>query len=359
MADTYVAIMAGGIGSRFWPVSRTHCPKQFLDILGTGKTLIQATFERFLTLVPAERIFVVTSTDYTGLVEEQLPGLPVANILAEPDRRNTAPCIALVAAKVGLLDPEASIIIAPSDHLILQVDRFIQTCVRALDFIDGEEAFVTLGIRPSYPNTGYGYIQFDKGEAADGVYKVKKFTEKPDLMQAKEFIESGEYLWNGGIFISKVENILLAFSQHLPQMYALFIDKLASFNTEKEEAAILDIYKTVENVSVDIGIIEKADNIYVIPADFGWSDLGTWNSAYENICKDKNENAITASNSLLIDTDNCLINIPDQKLIVVQGLQNYIVVDTHDVILICNKEKEQEIKLFVGKLKENNSERFT
>ena len=354
----YVAIMAGGIGSRFWPMSRMNYPKQFLDILGTGKTLIQQTFERYSRVVPAENIYVVTSTEYVPLVKKQLPQMAEENILSEPFRKNTAPCLAYISFKLMKKDPKACMVAAPADHLILEIDEFVKTTRSALNFVDHLNAFVTLGITPTYPNTGYGYIQHDTVEAAPGVYKVKTFTEKPNLELAKTFIASGDFLWNAGIFFWKVKNILTAFEKYLPEMYEVFAAEKDKFNTKEEAAVINEIYPQCSNISIDFGIMEKADNVYVIPASFGWSDLGTWNSAWENMTKDNLENAIAGKKVISIDASKCMVHVPDTKLIVLQGLENFIVVDTKDVLLICKKEKEQEIKDYLAEVKKAVGDKY-
>ncbi|MFM1755689.1 MAG: hypothetical protein RL621_593 [Bacteroidota bacterium] len=354
----YVAIMAGGIGSRFWPMSRTAYPKQFLDVLNTGKTLIQWTYERYAKFIPDENIFIVTSEEYVGIVKEQLPKIPLQNILAEPSRKNTAPCIAYISFKLAQLDPEAVFVVAPSDHLILEEEAFQQTALQALDFVENIKSLVTLGIKPTHPNTGYGYIQYEGHEVANGVYKVKTFTEKPDLEIAKTFIASGDFLWNAGIFAWKASTILNAFEKHQPEMFELFDQQKALFNTADEHHAIAKIYPLCVNISIDIAIMEKADNVYVIPSSFGWSDLGTWNSAYENIEKDYLGNAVASNNVVVIDATKCMINAPKDKLVVVQGLDDFIVVDTKDVLLICSKEKEQSIKEYVAEVKRNKGDQY-
>ena len=354
----YVAIMAGGIGSRFWPRSRTNYPKQILDILGTGKTLIQQTFERYAKVVPEENIYVVTSNEYLPLVKKQLPQMAEENILSEPFRKNTAPCLAYMAFKLIKKDPKACMVAAPSDHLILEIDEFVKTTQSALNFVDHLNAFVTLGVTPTYPNTGYGYIQHDTIEAAPGVFKVKTFTEKPNLELAKTFIASGDFLWNAGIFFWKVKNILTAFEKYLPEMYEVFAAEKDKFNTKEESTVINEIYPQCSNISIDFGIMEKADNVYVIPASFGWSDLGTWNSAWENMAKDPLENAIAGKKVISIDASKCMVHVPDTKLIVLQGLENFIVVDTKDVLLICRKEKEQEIKDYLAEVKKAVGDKY-
>jgi mannose-1-phosphate guanylyltransferase len=354
----YVAIMAGGIGSRFWPMSRTNYPKQFLDILNTGKTLIQWTYDRFADFIPKENIFVVTSEEYSGIVAEQLPDLPVANILGEPSRKNTAPCIAYISFKLMQMDPLASLIVAPSDHLILDNTAFRKVCLEALSFVNKHNAFITLGIKPTHPNTGYGYIQFEQHAVTDNVYKVKTFTEKPNLELAKTFLASGEFLWNAGIFVWQVKNILTAFEKYLPEMFEVFVAEKDKFNTVDEKPALEAIYPQCTNISIDFGIMEKADNVYVIPSSFGWSDLGTWNSAYDNFEKDYLENAVAGNNVVVIDATKCMVHVPDEKLVLLQGLDDHIIVDTNDVLMICKKDKEQEIKEYVNEVKRKKGEKY-
>lgn len=354
----YVVIMAGGIGSRFWPMSRTNFPKQFLDILNTGKTLIQSTFERFASFIPVDNIYVVTSGEYVNIVKHQLPGLPLQNILGEPSRKNTAPCIAYISFKLQQLDPKASLIVAPADHLILDPGTFTKVSLKALEFVNSRNAFVTLGIQPTNPNTGYGYIQYEQKAVTDNVYKVKTFTEKPNLELAKAFVASGEFLWNAGIFIWQVKNIITAFEKYLPEMFDVFVSERDKFNTTEEDIALQNIYPLCTNISIDFGIMEKADNVYVIPSSFGWSDLGTWNSAYENLNKDNLSNAVAGHNVMSLDAKGCMVHTPNDKLVVLQGLEDFIVVDTHDVLLICKKEKEQDIKDYVAEVKRNKGDRF-
>lgn len=356
--STYVIIMAGGIGSRFWPVSRTDYPKQFLDILGTGETLIQQTFKRFVKWIPAENIFVVTSTDYVNIVEKQLPDIRRENILGEPERKNTAPCIAYASFRILQKDPNAAVIIAPSDHLIVDQSAFEAVCTTALQFVDKHDALVTIGITPSYPNTGYGYIQFNKKEIKPLVHKVKAFTEKPDAQTATNFVNSGEYLWNSGIFVWRVQSIINSIEAFIPELHQLFKGKQSWLGTSFERLLIADIYAVCENISIDYAVLEKAGNVYVIPGSFGWSDLGTWNSAWENMGKDEQHNAVAGNGVLTIDTVKCVIRAEDEKLVVLQGLENYIVVDTTDVLLICQKEKEQEIKNYVSTVKKTKGERY-
>jgi mannose-1-phosphate guanylyltransferase len=354
----YVAIMAGGIGSRFWPMSRTALPKQFLDVLNTGKTLVQWTYERYAKFIPAENIFIVTSEEYVDIVKTQLPMLPIDNILAEPSKKNTAPCIAYISFKLAQMNPDAKCIVAPSDHLILEEDRFQAIALEALDFVDHIKALVTLGIQPTHPNTGYGYIQYEGLEVAKDVFKVKTFTEKPDLEIAKSFLESGDFLWNAGIFAWKISSILTAFEKYQPEMFELFDQEKMHFNTPAENAAIQKIYPQCTNISIDIAIMEKANNVYVMPASFGWSDLGTWNSAYENMEKDYFGNAVASDNVIVIDATKCMINSPKDKLVLVQGLDDFIVIDTKDVLLICSRDKEQSIKEYVAEVKRNKGDKY-
>ncbi len=349
--DYYVVIMAGGIGSRFWPLSKTSHPKQFLDILGTGKSLITQTFERFNKLVPAERIFVVTNKRYSNLVKEHLPNIPEDNILGEPAAKNTAPCVAYATYKIKQLNPNASCVIAPSDHLILNEQQFLTDIENALQFASKNPALVALGIKPTRPDTGYGYIQFLEGEVEKGINKVKTFTEKPDLELAKKFLESGEFLWNAGIFIWSVKAIVESFENYLPDLNTTFEGIADDFNTATETEAIERVYPLCNSISIDYGILEKAKNVYVLPCDFGWSDLGTWSSLYEVHEKDENDNAINADVSELYDTKNCMIDIAKGKLVVINGLEDKIVVDTDKVLLICDKNREQEVKQIVTNIK--------
>lgn len=354
----YVAIMAGGIGSRFWPLSRTSYPKQFLDILGTGKTLIQQTFDRFADFIPKENIYIITSDEYISIVKAQLPFAHEENILGEPSRKNTAPCIAYIAHKLKKINPEGCLICAPADHLVLEQIAFKKVCIEALNFVRVNNALVTLGIKPTHPNTGYGYIQHEQYEVSDNVFKVKTFTEKPNLEIAKTFLASGDFLWNAGIFVWKVKNVLQAFEKYLPEINELFIAEERALNTAKEKKAMEKIYPLCTSISIDYGIMEKADNVYIIPSSFGWSDLGTWNSAYENIEKDNAGNAISGKNTMLIDASNNMIHTGQDRLIVLQGLENHIVIDTDDVLLICSRTKEQEIKEYVAEIKRSKGERF-
>ncbi|HMU98204.1 MAG TPA: mannose-1-phosphate guanylyltransferase [Chitinophagales bacterium] len=357
-SNTYVAIMAGGIGSRFWPASRTSTPKQFLDILGTGKSLIQGTYERFLKICPKENIFILTHSDYIDLIKEQLPSITNNQILAEPARKNTAPCIAYAAFKIKKINPNANIIVAPSDHIILNEDEFVRVSNLALDFVQKEKALVTLGIRPTRPDTGYGYIQYIEKEIQAEIHKVKTFTEKPNKEVAETFIESGDFLWNAGIFIWNVNSIIDAFEHLLIEVYDAFQETESQLCTENENDAIQRAFIISPSISIDYGILEKADNVYVVPASFGWSDLGTWASLYSEKEKDFMNNAVSSDNIIVYESYNNIIQADKDKLVVVSGLENYIIVDTDDVLLICKKEEEQRIKEFTYDIKLKKGESY-
>lgn len=354
---TYIAIMAGGVGSRFWPGSREARPKQFLDMLGVGKSLLQLTFERFLPLCPASNIFIVTNAAYRELVKEQLPGIQDNQILCEPSRNNTAPCVAYASFKIADLDPAANIVIAPSDHIVLKESVFLEKIEQGLRFASKQEALVTLGIQPSRPDTGYGYIQYDEA-AEPGIFRVKRFTEKPDFSTARQFLASGEYLWNAGIFIWNVQAILNAFEQLSPDIFTILQKGAGVYNTPEEQAFINAQYPTTPNISVDFAILEKATNVFTIPSEFGWSDLGTWASLHAECPKDENDNLLQGDQILAIDTDNCLVRAPKGKLVVLKDLSDYIVVDTGDVLLIHPKSKEQEIKQVTAQVKEQFGEKY-
>lgn len=340
-SDTYVAIMAGGIGSRFWPASRVERPKQFLDIMGTGKSLIRQTFERFLRLCPASNIFIVTNGMYKDLVLAHLPELTENQVLCEPSRNNTAPCVAYTAFKLHSLNPNANFIVAPSDHIILKEDAFVNYLQQALDFTSKNEALVTLGIEPTRPDTGYGYINFSEG--ATNVHKVVQFKEKPDLETAKKYVTSGDYLWNAGIFVWKAAYVLEQFKQHTPAIYNILNEGEPFYNTVDEQDFIDKAYPTTPSISVDYAIMEKSKDVYTIPSEFGWSDLGTWNSLHVESPKDEHGNAVNGK-VVLDEVSNSLIRLPEGKLLVAKGLDDFIIVDEGDVLMIYPKSKEQEIK---------------
>jgi mannose-1-phosphate guanylyltransferase len=356
--NTYVAIMAGGIGSRFWPSSRTAKSKQFLDILGVGRTLIQATYDRFLKICPKENIFILTHTDYINLIKEQLPDIQDFQILTEPARKNTAPCIAYAAFKINKLNKDANIIVAPSDHIILNEEEFVRIANLTVDFVSKNNALATLGIRPSRPDTGYGYIQYVEEETATEIHKVKTFTEKPEKAVAKQFIKSGDFLWNAGIFIWNVKTILTALETNLTEVYEAFAEAEKDMLTPNENKSVEEAFITSPSISIDYGIMEKANNVFVVPSSFGWSDLGTWASLYAEKEKDYLNNAVNGKNVVVYDSSNNLINVPDNKLVVIQGLENYIVVDTDDVLLICNKDEEQRIKEFTHDIKMKKGDKY-
>lgn len=351
MSNVYVVIMAGGIGSRFWPKSRTGYPKQFLDILNTGKTLIQLTYERFRPIVPEENFYVVTSADYDTLVKEQLPDLMDYQILKEPVRRNTAPCITYACDKIYQRDPNAIVIITPADHLILQEDRFLTVIAKCLEFVAHHDLLVTIGLKPTKPATGYGYIQHIEEPEEKEFYKVKTFTEKPSLEIAQTFIKSGDFLWNSGMFVWKAKVILDAVRKYLPEIGDAFKNGAAYYNTAAEDKFIKEAYGQCTNISIDYGVMEKADNVYTIPAQFGWSDVGSWGSLYEAYAHDYLGNAVAGKNVKIYDSANNMIMVPEKKLVVLQGLRDYCVIDTGDVLLICEKAQEQEIKQITVDLK--------
>lgn len=350
MNHTYVAIMAGGVGSRFWPGSREAFPKQFLDMLGVGKSLLRLTFERFLPICPANHIFIVTNAAYRDLIREQIPEISDNQILCEPSRNNTAPCVAWTAFKLASLDPKANFVIAPSDHIVLKEQVFLDKIGTALEYANNHDALLTLGIQPSRPDTGYGYIQMAE-EVSPEIYKVRRFAEKPNLATAQLFVASGEYLWNGGIFIWRAESVLRAYQTHAPEIYAILEKGRNVYNTPAEQDFINEAYPTTPNISVDFAIMEKAQNVYTLPAEFGWSDLGTWASLYEECSKDDSGNALQG-NIIALDTQNTLARIPQGKLAVIKDLNDYIVVDTPDALLIYPKSKEQEVKQVTALVKE-------
>jgi mannose-1-phosphate guanylyltransferase len=353
-----VAIMAGGIGSRFWPISRLDYPKQFLDILNHGRTLIQSTYDRFAQFIPKDNIYIVTSVQYKEIVEEQLPELRAENILCEPSRKNTAPCVAYISYKLHQLNPKSNLICAPADHIISDNISFTKVSLEAFEFTEKNNALITLGIKPVSPNTGYGYIQHELYAVNDNVYKVKTFTEKPDIELAKQFILSGDFLWNAGIFAWRTESIIKCFEKYLPEIHEVFDGAKKDLVSVNEKDAIEKIYPLCINISIDYGILEKADNVYVIPSSFGWSDLGTWGSAYENIDKDENQNAIASDKVILFDSSKNIIHSANNKLLVLQGLDDYIIVNTENALLICKKEKEQQIKEYLAEIKKETGDEY-
>lgn len=353
--------MAGGVGTRFWPMSKTSKPKQFIDVLGTGKTLIRMTFDRFTNICPPENILVVTNEIYRDLVLEQLPQMKSDQVLCEPSRRNTAPCIAYANYKIRESNPEAVVVVAPSDHIILKEEEFVNDINVAMKAASENDWLLTLGIKPSRPDTGYGYIQFiDKPVYSDDkrLFRVKTFTEKPNLEIAKSFLESGDFLWNSGIFIWSLKSIMSAFETHLDDVDKLFKEGAGIYNTGKESQFISDTYEVCRNISIDYGIMEKADNVFTLAVDFGWSDLGTWGSLYAIREKDDKNNSVVGNNVMFYDSENCIVNVPKEKLVVLQGLNDFIVVEEDNILLVCRKQDEQQIRQFVNDVKSEKGEKY-
>ena len=355
--NNYAVIMAGGIGSRFWPMSKVTFPKQFLDILGTGETLIQQTFNRLQRVCPKENILIVTNKNYKDLCLEQLPNVIESNILCEPAMRNTAPCVAYAAFKIQSMNENANMIIAASDHIILKEDEFVRVANDCLEVVTQNDILLTLGITPSRPDTGYGYIQFttEKLDNHQRIKKVKTFTEKPNQELALNFLDSGDFLWNSGMFVWSAKSITLAFRKQLRDMYDVFEQGKQFYNTSKETEFIDRIFPGCKNISLDYGIMEKSENVYVYPTDLGWSDLGTWGSLYAHLDLDENRNAVQGNKVMLYDSTDNIIKVPNDKVVVMQGMNGYIVVENEGTLLICKKENEQQIKQFVADLKINLS----
>ncbi|MCH5179534.1 MAG: mannose-1-phosphate guanylyltransferase [Prevotellaceae bacterium] len=345
----HVVIMAGGIGSRFWPMSSESVPKQFLDVLGVGRSLLQMTVDRFLGICEMDNIWIVTSKAFREQVQQQLPDLPAHNILLEPCRRNTAPCIAYVSWVIKSVDPSANIVVSPSDHYITDVPRFREAVQQCLDFTAQSDAIVTLGMQPDHPETGYGYIEADLSYATltnQNIFRVDSFKEKPTLEVAKEYIRKSNYFWNSGIFIWNVATIVNAFRVYQPQMAAIFENLREQYRTEREQQLIDEVFPTCENISVDYAIMEHADEIYVYPAEFGWSDLGSWSSLHKLLPKDEHNNALVGRNIRVYDTANSIVHATTEREVVVQGLDGYIVIEKDGTLLITRMEEEQRIKLF-------------
>jgi mannose-1-phosphate guanylyltransferase len=350
MKDNYCVIMGGGIGSRFWPFSRVNYPKQFLDFFGTGRSLLQMTFDRFAGIMPSENIYVVTNELYSSLVKEQLPCIREENILLEPSRRNTAPCIAYAAYHIRACNPKANIVVAPSDHLILKEDVFLQDVRKGLEFVRNNNALVTLGIKPSRPETGYGYIQRSSTGGTGEFLKVKTFTEKPNQELAQAFYESGEFFWNSGLFMWNVNTIIEALARHLPDISSRFDLGKEVFNTPGEKKFIEEHFPYCLNISIDYGIMEKADNVYMMCVDFGWADLGTWGALYDLAGKDGQDNVkLRKSNVVLYESRGNIIAIDDpERLVVIEGLDDHLIAESGNVLLICKKDNEQRIKQFIA-----------
>lgn len=339
----YAVLMAGGVGSRFWPVSTTQFPKQFHDMLGTGETLIQKTFGRLSKLIPQENILILTNEIYNDLVLEQLPQVSQEQVILEPAMRNTAPCILYATLKIKKVNPDAVMVVAPTDHWIEDEDAFLDNLQKAFNCALKQEVLMTLGIQPTFPNTGYGYIEYNKQDANE-IKKVSQFREKPDYITAKTFLQSGNFLWNAGIFIWTVNSVTNAFKTFQPDMYNHFMAGYEAYNTPAEKDFILENYQKAENISIDYAVMECAPNVYVLPATFDWNDLGTWGSLHEKLSKDENNNAVVNANLFIENSSNNIIRTDKDKTVIIDGLNNYIVVDKEDILLIYPKEKEQEIK---------------
>ena len=353
-SNKYCVIMAGGIGTRFWPKSRQSMPKQFLDILGTGKSFIRHTYESFAKMVPAENFLVVTNDKYKSLVLEHIPEIGEKQVLCEPVGRNTAPCVAYAAYTLLKRNPDAEMIVTPADHLILNEDDFRAIIAECLDFASEHDALMTVGIKPTRPDTGYGYIQVSDDKP---ISKVKCFTEKPDIELARVFLQSGEFYWNSGIFVWKVRSIVEAFEKYLPEHHALFSGVMRAIGTDAERNVVEIAFSECRAISIDYGIMEKADNVYVRCGEFGWSDVGTWGSVYQHSRKDRYANAVPEEGCYLYDTRSSIVSLPKDKIAVISGLKEYIVVDTDDVLMVCPRSEEQNIKKFIDEVKFHNGDK--
>lgn len=349
--ENHLVIMAGGVGSRFWPMSTAECPKQFIDVLGVGKSLLQLTVERFDSICSPENVWVVTNKRYADTVRQQLPAIPAGNILCEPCRRNTAPCIAYVSWKIKSKNPKANIVVTPSDHIVTNTEEFKRVVSSCLKFTSETDSIVTLGMKPTRPETGYGYIKADLSSSSlrnKEIYRVDSFREKPDLETAKQYIKKNDYFWNAGIFIWNVSTIVNAFRIYQPAMSKIFEGMLNIYNTDREQEEIDRLFPECENISVDYAIMEKAEEIFVCPSDFGWSDLGTWGSLLEQTKRDLYGNSCIGNDISLFETNNCMIHTTQEKKVVIQGLDGYIVAENNDTLLICKLSEEQRIKQFSG-----------
>jgi mannose-1-phosphate guanylyltransferase len=356
MENNYCIIMAGGIGSRFWPMSTPQKPKQFLDVLGIGKSLLQMTFERLTKIAPETQIYIMTNEGYVDLVKEQLPMISLSQILTEPKRKNTAPCIAYAASKIHSMNPKATLIVAPSDHLILKEDKFTEIVQIAIKTANQNDRLVTLGIKPTRPDTGYGYIEFtEQGDILGGqVREVKHFTEKPDREVAELFLKSGNYYWNSGIFVWTANTILDALRKFKPELLGLFSEENGFYNTANEQASINHCFEVCEDISIDFAVMENAKNVDVVLANFDWSDLGTWGSVYTHLEKDYNGNAVIGDNVYMINSSNCIVNLPNSKLALIEGLNNHIVVESDNMLMILNKNDEQNLKKYMAPMEESS-----
>lgn len=358
MNTNYFAIlMAGGVGSRFWPVSTRAFPKQFHDMLGSGKSLMQTTFSRLERFIPGDQIYILTNAEYDKLVQEQLPSIGTNQIVLEPAMRNTAPCILYAALKINKINPDAVMIVAPSDHWIEDEEGFQRNVEETFRFASEQDALITLGIQPTFPNTGYGYIEYDKGQSSR-IKPVSRFMEKPDYDTARRFLEQGNYLWNAGIFVWSVKSVLEAFRSFQPEMFSLFEKGISAYNTSSEDEFIAENYPKAENVSVDYAIMEHSKKVFVLPAEFDWNDLGTWGSLYDKLDKDDSRNAVVNTRTMLNNASGNMIRTADNKIVVIEDLNDFIVVDQDEVLLVVPKEKEQDIKQILQKVKERFGETY-
>ncbi|MDO5525329.1 MAG: mannose-1-phosphate guanylyltransferase [Prevotella sp.] len=348
-SNNHLVIMAGGVGSRFWPMSTEECPKQFIDVLGMGKSLLQLTIDRFNGVCAMENVWIVTNKKYVDIVRQQLPQIAADHILCEPCRRNTAPCIAYVSWKIKSQDPKANVVVSPSDHIVLNEAEFRRVMTNCLNFTNGTDAIVTVGIQPSRPETGYGYIQANLASPSlrnKEMFRVDKFREKPDLATAKEYIQKKEFFWNAGIFVWNINTIVNAFRIYQPSINKVFEKMLPYYGTDKEQEMIDERFPECESISIDYAVMEKAEEIFVCPADFGWSDLGTWGSLQANTPRDLYGNSCIGNDIKVFETANCMIHTTQEKKVIIQGLDGYIVAENNDTLLICKLSEEQRIKQF-------------
>lgn len=357
--NTFIVILAGGIGSRFWPISREERPKQFIDMLNTGNTLIQDAYKRYSQLVDKENIYVITNANYTSLVQEQLPELSENQILGEPYGKNTAACVAYAAHKLSEVSEDGILIVAPSDHLIMDQEAFRDQIKLAHDYAKMNDALITLGIKPHRPDTGYGYIQYNEKEVSEGVNKVVTFTEKPPIELAEKFLESGDFLWNSGMFIWSIPSILKSLNEHLPEMDMTFQEGKGAYNTPIEKKHVELIYSEISSISIDNGVLEKADNVFVLPSDFGWSDLGTWKSIHDQVINNGSSNTVLNAELNAINSEDNLVVTSKEKLVVIQDLNGYYVIDTEDALLICKTDQEQGIKKISSDVKKIYNGKFS
>ncbi len=359
MVDNYVLIMAGGVGSRFWPVSVADFPKQFIDMLGTGKTLLQQTYDRFSNIIHPDNIFVVTHADYAEITRTQLPHLSTQNLILEPGRKNTAPAVLYGLHTIKHINAEANVLVSPSDHVVYSMDKYQQAIRSAFEYVDGNNELLSIGIQPTSPETQYSYIQYLKDEPVkDSIFKVKTFTENPTEELAKTFIQSGDFLWNSGIVAANLSSFFEAFKIHLPELYDLFNEGEVNISTENELSFIRQIYPMCDNVSIKAGLVYKNTNAYTLVTSFSWSNLGNWESLWKNHSKDYVGNAVTGSDVKMYDSSNCVVKVPNNKLVIVSGLDDFIIVDNGQTLLICPRSKEDEIKEYLSDVKRTNGEKY-